>query len=411
MPQASRRQHLPIGIDFGFDGVKLLQLSAGASGLAVVAAASQTVDGEAGRLPFERLSESVLVIGKLLRRDAFHGRSAVVALPRELITVKNLRLPLIPEAELSAAISFEAETLFSAPADTLELRHIRAGEVRHGSDTKQEVIVLAAVREKIEALVESFHQCGVVVDALEFEPAAAYRGLGRVRRRRDDETEVAVLIDIGWRQTQVTIGRGRDISFYKTIDIGGRQFNEAVARRLGLDAEEARSLRWRFVGKSDAPAADAPRDPVRQAVLESTRQLMSDLAREIGLCLRYHSVTFRGQRATRVRLIGGEASDVHLKQALSDLLPIPVETFNPLDGIDTSRLAALRLTSSAGEWATAFGLSVRSLKGNNLGSAPVPPVGRRAEDVSPVEVVNMNEVFAGAEAGAMHDGMAEVPRG
>src|SRR5439155_3053917 len=129
-------------------------------------------------------------------------------------------------------------------------------------------------------------------------------------RRREDEQEVHVLVDIGARRSQVVIGRGREISFMKGIDIGSSHLHDAISRKLEITTEEARGLRRRLIEGGEAEVVDAPadassakRDPVRQAVFDATRSTMEELSREIALCLRYYSVTFRGQRPNKVRLL------------------------------------------------------------------------------------------------------------
>ena len=47
-----------------------------------------------------------------------------------------------------------------------------------------------------------------------------------------------------------------------------------------------------------------------RSVSEATRPVIDRLARELSLCIRYHSVTFRGQRLYRLVVGGGEACDV-----------------------------------------------------------------------------------------------------
>ena len=73
---------------------------------------------------------------------------------------------------------------------------------------------------------------------------------------------------------------------------------------------------------------------MRQAVFDAGRSIMEDLGREVSLCLRYFSVTFRGQRPEKVRLVGGEACDPHLHAVLNTALPIPVETSRPLFSVE-----------------------------------------------------------------------------
>jgi type IV pilus assembly protein PilM len=243
--------------------------------------------------------------------------------------------------------------------------------VRQGNDTKQEVIVLAARHEETNAFVELLHRAGCCIESLDFEPSSVYRSVERFIRRREDEQEVFVLVDVGLRCTQVIIGRGREMSFFKTIDVGGRHFNEAVSRKLEIAPGEARELRRRMIHDRDgaapggAAAASAPEqrdarnDPVRQAVFDATRSLMDELAREVSLCLRYHSVTFRGHRPARLRLVGGEACDPQLTAILSGALPIPVEPARPMHSVDTTRMQPADRRGHMSEWTVAFGLGLK----------------------------------------------------
>jgi type IV pilus assembly protein PilM len=179
-------------------------------------------------------------------------------------------------------------------------------------------------------------------------------------------------VDIGARRSQVIIGRGHEISFIKPVDLGGQHLHDAVARKLGVTVEEAGALRSRLIQAAENVAADAQsatngatsaptRDPVRQAVFDATRSIIEELAREISLCLRYYSVTFRGQRPNRVRLTGGEANDTQLQSILSASLPVPVDVMRPLHSADTSRMNPADRHGLLCEWTTAFGLGLKQL--------------------------------------------------
>jgi type IV pilus assembly protein PilM len=268
----------------------------------------------------------------------------------------------MPANELTSAIEFEARTIFPFDADAAQIRFLQAGEVRQGNDAKQEVIVLAARNEDVDNDLEQLHRCGAQVESLDWEPAAIYRGVERFIRRREDEHEVYVLIDIGLRASQVIIGKGRDISFYKPIDIGGLKFNEAVSRKLNINMDEAVALRKRLTESNNDDAAK--RDPVRQAVFDATRSIMEELAREISLCLRYYSVTFRGQRPNRVRLVGGEANDPQLQSILNTTLPIPSETGRLMQNVNLSKLKPADRRGSLSEWSVALGLGLKMTTGN-----------------------------------------------
>ena len=363
----------PIGIDIGYDSIKMLQLETAGSTLAVHAAASMPVPVEMRGDPTKRAQILPDLIRQILRQNPFHGRRVVASLPRDIVHVKNLRLPVMPADELAAAIEFEARTIFSFDTESAQVRFLPAGEVRQGNDARMEVILLAALSRQVDQFLELLNRGGAVVESLDWEPSAIYRGVERFIRRREDEHEVHVLIDIGLRSSQVIIGKGREMSFFKPIDVGGRQLDEAVSRKLGITMEEACALRRRLMENSasatspTSATSDPKRDPVRQAVFDATRSTMEQLGREISLCLRYYSVTFRGHRPARVRIIGGEANDPQLLSVLHATLPIPVEACKPLHNVKLDRMKPADRRGSLCEWAVALGLGLKLTTTNFAG--------------------------------------------
>jgi type IV pilus assembly protein PilM len=363
MIRFTRAQVLPIGVDIGHDSVRMLQVEAIGSTLEVTAAARMPLPPEAKADPARRLPCAADLVRHMLRAHPFRGRRIVAALPRDLVTTKNLRLPPIPAAEVAAVVKFEARNVFPFDVANARVHHLAAGEVRQGTELRQEVIVMAARNDDVNAVVEHLHRSGATLESLDVEPCALYRSVERFIRRKEDENDVHVLVDVGARRSQVVIGRGHDISFIKPIDIGGFHFHDAVSRKLGISVDEAEALRRRLVEAGEpADAAAARRDPVRQAVFDAARAPMEELGREISLCLRYYSVTFRGQRPTKLRLVGGEACDPQLQALLNACLVIPVEVARPLFSVGTSRMKPAERQGTLCEWALALGLCLRTTR-------------------------------------------------
>jgi type IV pilus assembly protein PilM len=359
MLRLRRLQVQPIGLDIGQDSIKMLQLEVTGEGagrsLSVVAAAKHLLPEEARKKPERRAELAAATIQRMFAQQPFIGRKIVAALPREIVHVKNIRLPRTPPEQLQAAAELEARSLFPFDTQDARLQFLPAGEVRQGSEARQELIVLAAKNADVDDLVQQLHGCGVEIDSLDTEITGQFRAFERFIRRRDDEQDVQVLLDIGARQTQVIIAKGRDISFYKPVEIGGLHLLDAVSRKLGITIEEAKALRQRLL---DAAAA-VRRDPVRQAVSDATRNVAEELGRELAMCLRYYSVTFRGQRPSRLRIVGGEAADPQLHTIFKSILSIPVEAARPLFSIDTTRMRAIDRQGTMSQWALALGLSLR----------------------------------------------------
>jgi type IV pilus assembly protein PilM len=361
MLRLTRTQVQPIGLDIGRDAIKMLQLEVVGESLAAVAGALKEFPTDAKLQGGSRMALLPEMLRQMLRQNPFVGREIAAALPREFLHIKNLRLPLMPAEEMDSAVRFEARNVFPFDTEDAQVQCLPAGEVRQGNDVLQEVIVLAARNQDINGFVEQLHACGVVIRSLDVEACALFRSVERFTRRREDEQEVHVLVDVGLGSTQVVIGKGREISFLKTIDIGGIQFQEAISRKLSISIEEAQALRRRLAETADAPADK--KDPVRQAVFDATRSVMEQLGRELSLCLRYQSVTFRGQRPTRLRLMGGEGADTHLQEILNSILTIPIEAPRPLYSIDSNKLKSLQRQQAMGEWALVLGLALRQTSG------------------------------------------------
>ncbi len=363
MFRLTRSQTLPVGIDIGRDSLKLLQLElVEDKRLVARAAARLEVPTDLPPGAGERIAWAGAALRRQLLRPPFVGRSAVIVIPRDLIHLKSFRLPPMPAAEIQAAVEFEASHLFPFPPEQATIRCIPAGEVRQGNDTLQEVIVMAVRNADIDAILERMHAAGMRVESLDVEPCALFRCVERFVRRREDEQEVHVLVDIGHAGTQVVIGRGREISFMKIIEIGGSHLNDAVAKRLEIGQAEARDLRRRFIDQPREPGGPDSPDAVRQAVCSAIRADCERLAREVALCLRYQSVTFRGWRPARVRMLGGESCDPMLQSAFASAMTIPVEVARPLAAIDCAPLPPA-IRRGFGEWGVALGAALRTVTG------------------------------------------------
>jgi type IV pilus assembly protein PilM len=385
----------PIGLDIGHDSVKMLQLEVDGGILKVRRAsrrrleASKCGKGEAG------IDAALELAGDMLRHGGFAGRSVVAALPREIVQYKNLRLPQMPPNELPAAIRFEARNIFAFNASAAYVDYLSAGEVRQGNDVRQEVIVLAARQSDVDGFLDRLDRIGLTVASLDPEPCALYRSVERFVRRRDDEQEVNVLIDVGFRRTQVIIGRGRELGFFKPIDIGGQRLNELVAQRLAISMQEAQSLRRRLIETPQGPAGADGQEAVRQAVLSATRGALEELGREISLCLRYHSVTFRGPGPSRVRLLGGEANDPNLCAILGSALAITVDAAHPLYNVDCGAIKPEDRQGSMSEWATVLGLALKKTAGRFPALDGTPRLTRAALG----EVIDLNKAIGSAPDG------------
>ncbi len=368
-----RNRWWPIALDIGADSVKMLQLGKRGGGLAVCACGRWKFPPGVQHAPQHRNELAVSAVRDMLREKGFRGRKVITALSCRQLGIKNVRMPHLPPNELAEAIVWEASERFSFEVTPDRLKYLRAGEIRQGTETRDEIILLAASQETIETHLSMLNEMGLEVEHIEAEPVALFRVFERFLRRRADKDIVSVLLDMGSEATSIIVARGRQIIFIKSIDIGGRRLTSAVAKQLNLSVEEAVELRG-LIMKEDpedhSPESHGEQDPKDRQASESVAWTIHDalrseveaLAREIALCLRYCSVTFRGLRRESVTVTGGQAYDSAVVKFLAEQLGIDCVVGQPLRGINVSGVAfSGHRRGMLPEWAVCAGLAMRDI--------------------------------------------------
>ncbi len=336
----------PIGIDLGAHSVRLLQFrnSRDSGGLALQAACRVELDSFSGE---DRLSAA---IAQGLASGEFTGKSAVLALPATSVQSKSVRLPPMPDNDLTQALQWEAKDRFGFDLSEGRLAWFRAGEVRRGTEVKDELLLFAVRSETMSAPIAAATAAGLSVAAIDLAPCAAYRAC-----RRLSEVEVSAILDIGQGGSQFMMTRNDELVFYKHVDIGGRAINDAIAQKLGITAAEAATLRFRM----DDDAADGESAPLNQAMNDAARQPLEELGRELDMCMRYFAVTFRGTRPEVIHLVGRQANLPRVGSILSAALGLRAEAAQPLRGV--ADLGDVARPDRSAEWAVAAGLSLYPL--------------------------------------------------
>jgi type IV pilus assembly protein PilM len=341
------RRNSPIGVDIGGRSVKLVQLSADRQRL-IDAARWDLPGGEAagGDLRGPRLTEA---LNAAREGRHFHGRDAVVCLGARELFVQNVRVPKAPPGEFDQIVRQEAAGRIPFPVAEAEIRYLDAADVRQNDLTRREVIVLACHQPVLAELLSVVEAAGLRPVAVDVEPAALLRCYAAQFRRDEDKQQRSIYVHLGASTTAVVIAQGSDALFIKYVEIGGRHFDDAVAQHLKLDAEAAWSLR-RHNGDRRADQQDPE---VARSVTEALRGVLERLTHEVSLCIRYHSVTFRGQPLARLVLGGGEATQ-SLVDTLAARLNLKCELGEPLRSYEPSRAAG-----RPAQWDVAAGLALR----------------------------------------------------
>jgi len=337
----------PIGVDFGSRTLKLVQLDNDAGSVV------EAVRWDLPELPEDddlRVAEMATAIKRSMTGRKFRGREAVVCLGAKELFIQNIRVPKVEDANFQRLVMQETAGRIPFPIEESEVRYLEAADVRQGDSLRREVIVMAVHQPVLQRQLRAMTEAGLRPVAVDAEPAALLRCYVKQYRREDDHTKRVMFVHVGASQTAVVIAQGSTVLFTKYAQVGGRQFDEAVAQNLNISMEDAMALR-RHNGDRRADQQDPE---IMRSIAESVRPVIDQVAGEVSMCVRYHSVTFRGQPISRLVLGGGEASP-GLVQDLGDRLKMTCELGDPL-----RNFTAPQSVGRHAQWDVATGLALRS---------------------------------------------------
>jgi type IV pilus assembly protein PilM len=356
----------------------MIQLAVNEGHISILAADKAHIDASINGDGEERRNFIISAIKQMLTDGNFRGRNVISCLPNDRLKITSLRLAEAETEEIEQVLRKEVSQRFGLDPDKDAVNYVLAGNVRQGDEIKNELILFAADNEIIKnhiGLLEDVQLRPVAIDTI---PCALFRSFERSLRRQEDKEHTVVFVDVGSQFTTVVFGRGGEISFIKQIPIGGEKFNREIAAKLGININEAEILRGKLwkerLDSSPHLQGTRPQNTASEDLLDaSTRQVMVDaigaaaeeLAREISLCFRYYTVTFRGKRVERAVFAGGEAYENILLNVLKRQLTVEIEVAQPLRGFD---MMNVNFDSDRRgllcEWAVAVGLSLKGWNGN-----------------------------------------------
>ncbi len=366
-----RRQVAPIAIDLGQRVVRMLQVARQRSHITLLRYAQRELPITAAG-PDELEQMQAEAVADMLAHEGFIGRDAITCLPWSDLTIRNLRIPSVPNSQLEDTVLAEAASQMGLDVQATDVRFLPAGDVRQATTIGQEVLVLAVERAAVESHIRRIESMDLAPVGIDAPPCAAFRCFERFLRRDQDQDTTSAFLEIGYTGARVMVASGDDLIFIKTIPVGGLAFDELVSQQMELTPADTARLRVRLHRYHAASMTGGPRPPaevdrisdsMRRAMLDAIRPAVEHLGQEVAQSLRYCAATFRGQKVAAITVVGGEAYDLDMLQLLSDQIDMPFQAGKPLRNIslEPSLQVAERRTGQP-EWATVLGMGLKQVR-------------------------------------------------
>jgi type IV pilus assembly protein PilM len=231
---------------------------------------------------------------------------------------RQVEVPLMPVADLRLMLKFNAKTYLQQdlPDHVFDCcyvlsKHVKPAEgAKPGANQKHRVLVGGAKRQLIEDLQTAMREAGLVPEQV-FPGVAAPSNAFELAEPETFAKEIVALVDIGFKNSTITILDCGEIMLNRVVGIGGDRLTGGLAEAMGISYAEAEQI------KLGMPAE----------VQQNLEPLIHPLGRELRASIDFFE-TQHDKSVGQVYLSGGSAQSEFVLQSLQAELMVPCKNWS-----------------------------------------------------------------------------------
>jgi type IV pilus assembly protein PilM len=354
-----------VGLDIGSHSVTAVEVIERGSEIVIRSAGSAAIPGAGEKNAVADSGAVVHAIKNLWSSAAFQSKKVVVALPASSVYVKWLHLEAPDEEELANTARNAAARGAPFPATDAVVDYRVLSSRGAASQNVHFVMLVAASAPAVDQLLDLTESAGLDPLAVDVGAVAVMRSFEMQKRAAGPlwSGQPQAHCQIGANSTLITVVRGCELEFARTVPVGGSDFTQCIADSTGLGWLEAERVKLTpGVRLTSSGELVASQDGEQLRV--SCENAVGRLAREMHRSLKF----FRSQFAegsylgmTGVETLSGGGALLRGIDACLEEQGIEVASvINPFEGLSvaTEGKGISDVVDSAAQYATALGLAL-----------------------------------------------------
>ncbi|MFA4921181.1 MAG: pilus assembly protein PilM [Candidatus Neomarinimicrobiota bacterium] len=256
---------------------------------------------------------------KSIRPAVRHVRS-VLSSPGCMIRI--IELPLLPEAELKAAIRLNLAGLIPYETDRIEFNFSVLSEDR---EQKTQTLLVALVpTEEIELHIEILRRAGLEAENVIPDQLAIYNCFHQLYS--SSESDTVAIVNVGANRSTICFHCPGQRPSFSSLALGGNFITNAIAQHFHTSFLNAEEMKIGVDSLAPDPASEAPPAPARETALQHTVGQIADTIRTMDLDRQIRNCE---SHLSKIILTGGGARLKQFDYLLADSLKKPVYLWNP----------------------------------------------------------------------------------
>lgn len=333
------------GMDIGSSSIKVMQLDTRQTQYQVsgygVAMFDESCMSDGVITDFEAIAAKIMEMFKQNLIGKISTNRVALSVPAAYTFSRIITLPKdIDEKDIPDAVMTETQQYLPSAIDDLYSDYSILGT----QDDQYRILTVAVQRKIIDSYMNLARILGLEVVAMEPTTGASNRLFGYT----DQHKVPTVLIDFGAISTDITI-YDDDLVVTGTVTGGGDHYTDAIKEALNVTSQEAHTIKTRYGFNVSKKQTE-----IKQAL----KPLTDDIVKEVRRMARYFEERVNDKKKIgQVVLLGGGANVPGLSDHLTDLLRLPVRTYDPWNTVTFGKLK-LPPAGEEGVYITSAGLAL-----------------------------------------------------
>ncbi len=336
-----------VGLDIGSTEVKAIEVTEVGDQLKITGFGAAAIESK------DAVQDT---IADVLRNAGIRTKRVATAVSGRAVIVRYLSMVKMAEEDLSSALRYEADKYIPFQVDEVVLDPAILPDfddsATDGEGNEMRVLLVAAKQNLIDEHLDLLNGLGLVpmfIDVDTFALGNAFVLNLLNSPRVEDEEKVIALVDVGAMKTNINILKNNTSYFSREIYLAGNDFTEAIARRLGVDAEEANQMKKSHEGKEET-------------IEESILPIIDDLGNEIHLSFDYYENQY-DREIDEIYLSGGSSMLPGLRGTLERVFDRRLYSWDPTENLEAKedKVDVEQMKERSAQLSISMGLASRVL--------------------------------------------------
>ncbi len=287
--------------------------------------------------------EASLMLKRMLKESEIPAKEINMSMPIFSSFLTVMELPQMSESEIASAIQFEVKKYIPVP---LESVLVDWSLIRNDNAGKISVLLIAIPKDLVNEYTNITREADLKLVNLELETMSAARAL------IGNDPIPAILIDMGSRDTTISIVDGGYLRISHSIETSGEDLTRALASSLNISwrrAEELKKEQGLKIMDNNSQIGGVL-NPLLDIIVNATKNI-SDL---------YFSKA--NKKPEKLIIYGGASKMPGFSEYLKNALKLDVLTGNPFSKIMYNEKLTSVLEETGHEFTIAAGLALKAFQ-------------------------------------------------